>query len=499
LDLIISPISDSSPTGENINYDADFETLKVEMGKLGGIDYSLIESLCKKLLKEKSKDIRLLCFLSFVAIRNEQWEALADIFEGFSKLADEKFDSLFPDRPRAKEQAVQWLSETRYNENLSEIKPQEKDYIHINRLTQSLTILKSALEKYFPDNSPFPTGLSSAAINWEKLCKPKPQSAAPAAVASGQAEAMETPKQAQSAVKKAAYFLMEKEPQKIMGYRLMRCLRWDVLEKAPPAENGKTQVAPPSADLLPSLQNALNTNDFKTALDKAEVAFTGAAHHLCLGLQRIAATACKGLGEPYVPLRTAILYETGLLVQRAPELLTLTFSDGTPMCDDTTKDWITTEVRSLFSTGQAGKTANESSLAVKGDPIEEEKKKAHALATAGKVEDALDLLQSAIRGSGSERDNFRRSIVLCSLLVSAKQPDIALSILESLHDKINNYHIDKWDPDLAVEAWSAMVKVLKMAKAGKQPNIQAVMHEKMTSIVSKISQIDPKKAFSLTT
>jgi len=69
----------------------------------------------------------------------------------------------------------------------------------------------------------------------------------------------------------------------------------------------------------------------------------------------------------------------------------------------------------------------------------------------------LDLLQNAIRNSSNERDNFRRSILVCTLLMSAKQPDIALSILESLAEKIQLYHLDKWDPDLAVEAWSIMV------------------------------------------
>jgi type VI secretion system protein VasJ len=499
LDCIVSPLSGAGPMGESINYDADFETLKVEMGKLGNIDYALIENLCKKLLKEKSKDIRLLCFLSFVVARNSQWESLADIFEGFSKLAEQGYDGMFPDRPRAKQQAIQWLSETRYNENLADKKPAEKDYVHIARLVQSLTTLKGTLEKKFPEGSPFPTGLFSAAINWEKLCKPKPKTEAPAATATGVPEPLETPKQAQAAAKKTAFFLIEKEPQKIMGYRLMRSLRWDILEKAPPAENGKTQLAPPSADLLASLQNALKANDFKTAFDKAEVAFTAAANHVWLSLQRIAATACKGLGQPYAAVHTALLCETGLLIKRVPELLTLTFSDGTPLCDDATKDWIATEVRPLFSAAGADQTAKDQTGATEGDRIEEEKGEANALAASGNIEKALDLLQSAIRCSGSERDNFRRSIILCSLLVSAKQPDIALSILESLHEKINNYHIDKWDPDLAVEAWSTMVKVLKMAKAGKQPNVQAAMHEKLNSIVSKISQIDPKKAFSLTT
>jgi len=82
------------------------------------------------------------------------------------------------------------------------------------------------------------------------------------------------------------------------------------------------------------------------------------------------------------------------------------------------------------------------------------------------MEAALDLLQNAIRNSSNERDNFRRSILVCTLLMSAKQPDIALSILESLAEKIQLYHLDKWDPDLAVEAWSIMVKCSK--QRGKQ-------------------------------
>jgi hypothetical protein len=48
-----------------------------------------------------------------------------------------------------------------------------------------------------------------------------------------------------------------------------------------------------------------------------------------------------------------------------------------------------------------------------------------------------------------------------------------------------------------VEAWSIMVKVLKSARANKPAPQQASMADKQNSILSKISQIDPKKAFSL--
>jgi type VI secretion system protein VasJ len=488
--------------GENINYDSDFDVLKAEMGKLGNVDYDLIESTCKKLLKEKSKDIRVLCFLSYVVMRNEQWGAFADVFEGFIKLAETNYDGMFPDRPRGKQMAIQWMSEPRYNENLAK-KPEEKDYDHINRLLQALTKLKTVLEQKFPEGSPFPSGLHSAAVAWEKQCKPKPKvevAAGAAGAASSAQEPMETPKQAQTTGKKIAQFLIEKEPDKIMGYRLMRCLRWDIIEKAPPAENGKTQLAPPAPELFSGPLNALTAKDFNTALDKAESAFAAGANHFCLELQRISAIACKNLGGPYAALQQAILFETGMLIKRVPELLKLSFSDGTPLCDDAAKEWIASEVQAQFSVttssdGSAARTASNAG----NDRVEQEMKEAQALAAGGSVEKALDLIQNALRGSSSERDNFRRSIMLCDLLMAAKQPDIALSILESLHEKINNYHLDKWDPDLSVEAWSAMVKVIKMAKGNKPPNVQAAMLEKLNVVVSKISQIDPKKAFSLNT
>jgi type VI secretion system protein VasJ len=487
--------------GANINYDADFDICKNEIGKIGNIDYALVESSCRKLLADKSKDMRLLCFLSFVYLRDAKWESFADVFDGFVKLAQQNFDAMFPDRERAKQNAIKWLAEPRYNETLAAQKPAEADYAHISRLLAALTALKPVLQEKFPEGSPFPSALFSSVQNWEKACKPKPKADVAPGAPAGQTvgDPMDTPKQAQTIARKAAGFLIEKEPQRPMGFRLMRSLRWDIFEKAPPSEGGKTQLAPPPADLVASLNASLNNKEFKPALDKAETAFTAAANHLWLGLQRIAALAAQGLGEPYKPVEQAILFETGLFVRRFPDIMKLSFSDGSPFCDDATRDWIAASVMPMFSAegGAAApkKDADESC----GDKVEDDKKKVASLTATGKTEAALDLLQNAIRNSSNERDNFRRSILVCNLLVTAKQPDIALSILDSLDAKIQLYHLDKWDPDLAVDAWGIMVKVLKVARASKTPPVQASMAEKQNSILSKISQIDPKKAFSLNT
>lgn len=497
LNIIISSIAGPNPMGEDVKYDSDFDSLKSEIGKLGNIDYDLIEQTGKKILKEKSKDIRVLCFLSYAFLHSSQWESFADVFDGFATLAQQNLDGLFPEKLGAKQSALQWLSQPRYNECCLKI-PEEKNYEHVARLLKALIKLQDLLLNKFPANSPFPSTLYSVAVKWENQCKPKPKAEQNSSTqaSSNPQEIMETPSQAQTMGKKSARLLIEKEPQKAMGYRLFRSLRWDILEKAPPSENGKTKLQPPSPEIRSYFQNTSSVSDSKAVLTKAEDTFACGANHLWFPLQRAAACAAKTLGEPYSQVYTAILLETGIVVKRIPELLLLCFSDGTPFCDDLTKTWIASEVNACFSNASTIGRAPAETGKILHDRMEEEKEEAFKLAGSGQIEKALDLLQNAIRNSASERDNFRRSILLCDLLMSNKHADIALSILESLEEKIVAYHLDKWDPDLAVEAWSHTVKALKAARGN---NPVPSMQEKQTAVLNRISQIDPKKAFSLKT
>ena len=498
LSLIIAPISGAQPYGGNINHDADFDTLKTEFGKIGNLDVGLIETIATKILKEKAKDIRVLSFLAYTAVRKENWEALADVFDGLAQLGAKKFDALQPDRERAKELAFKWLSEDRFTGSLADKKPAEADYPHIARLLDALTKLKPILEKKFPQATPFPAEIQRNALLWEKACKPKPAAAAGGA-ASGQAagavpaEPMETPKQAVSLARKAALFLIEKEPQKPMGYRLMRSLRWDFLEKAPPAEAGKTQLPGPAAQQRAYFQGLLAQQDWKTALEKAESAFAAASNHLWLDMQRITVTACEKLGETYAAVKSAVLFETACFVKRLPDIVSLSFADGSPFCDETTKKWLSNEARAAFA-ADGGSAAP----AAAADLFDKETKKVNEFVAAGNIEEAIALVQSGIRTAKCERDSFRRSMLVGTLLLRAKQAEIAVSVLEMLDQKAGVYCLDKWDPDLAVEAWGLLVQAYRAARAGKPPNIQVSLQEKQNSILTKISYIDPNKALQLT-
>lgn len=488
---LAAPVSGENPFGADINYDTDFIACKTEFGKLGDIDYSLIESACVKLLIEKSKDLRLFGFLSFTYLKNGQWQHFSNAFNALSQLAGKSFTNLYPQREQAKINAIKWFGEPRFHDMLQTQKPDEQDYEHVCRFSVSLVLLQKILHEQYPGNSPFPDSLLTTAHKWESFCKPKPKSdtlATTSSVSPNSAETMETPKQAQTSIRKAAGFLVEHEPQRIMGYRIMRAIRWDIIEKLPASDNNKTQLCAPPAELVAGIATMLANKEYKLVLDKAESAFASGTNHLWLNLQRMSALACEGLGEPYNAVHSVLIAETALLLQRLPMLTELTFVDGTPFCDAQTKEWIKTRV---MSQSTDSKTTSENPSHI----LDKEKQEAASLFTAGKAEDAIALLQNAIRNSATERDNFILSLSLCSLLNNAKHPDISLAILDTLTGKATLFNLDKWDTDLVVDMLLLRIETIKLARQGKPPPQQTVLTDKLSTAINMIYQLNPHKAF----
>ncbi|MCX7725773.1 MAG: type VI secretion system protein TssA, partial [Chitinispirillaceae bacterium] len=489
----------------SIAYDPDYDVIKSEIGKLGGTDYDAIEKLSLKILKEKSKDIRVICYLALCYLKSEAWEKFADVFEGLASLVEQNYDALFPEKERGKQLALKWLSEEKFNMFVEEKKPLEPHYEHIVRLINALNKIKPILESKFPEGSPFPSNLYKMAQQWEKTCKPKPKAEAasregaptPGVGGTTVAEPMETPKQAQNIIRKAALFLIEKEPTKQMGYRISRSVRWDLIEKLPPSENGKTQISGPNEQQRAYFQKLVADKEWKTIIEKGEQAFVSGGNHLWLDLQRIIATACKELGQEYAPVYNAILTETALLIKRLPEIINCAFADGTPFCDAATKEWFSSEVKKFMGDESSTTKEDRNKSGGSEDPLAEEQKLVNELIGAGKFEEALTLIQQKIMGSSNERDNFRRRIMIGSILLKAKQPDIAVSVLEALNKKIEESNLDKWDPDTAVEAWSILFSAYKVVKAQKPQNVQNLISEKQNDILGKISKVDAAKAFSI--
>jgi type VI secretion system protein VasJ len=213
-----------------------------------------------------------------------------------------------------------------------------------------------------------------------------------------------------------------------------------------------------------------------------------------IDLQRISSEACKGLGSGYLSVNNAICTETALFLRRIPDVISLSYSNGTPFCDNTTKDWIDSDVKTILSPKGSPSEGKDGSFT---DPLLEEKKEINKLSSVGKFDEAIQIMKKTINSSGLKSQNFKRELIICTLLFSAKRADIALAILESLHEKILYYHLDEWEPDLAVETWRLLIKAYKIVGNSKSQNIQVTFLERQNSILNKISCIDPNSSLKI--
>ncbi len=467
------------------------------MGKIGDIDCDLVESLSIKILNEKSKDVRVLFFLAWSELRREKWDCLADVFTTLANLTEKNFDALYPEREKAKLQAFAWLSESRFADLCTIVKPASIHSDSLTRLSRSLDKLKIILANKFKDNTPFPNQFQKTVANWEKECGKPDQNntnAAPdkraANISSSPAESvLESPKQAQMLLRKTAQFLQEQEPFKPMGYRLMRLARWDILENIPPNIGGVTQLTAPAAQTRNLIGNLQQQQKWKELFKACETAFTSGANHFWLDLQRLSAQACERAGASYSAIREIIQEETICLIKRLPMLVSLHFTDGNPVADPQTEIWICELAGRKDQNNKEEKVFSQQSDS-------EEMGKARRLMKEGKAAQAIEFLQDSIKESTLSKSCFYKKLTIAEIMHKSSRADLAYMVLEELDDFISKRGLEIWEPQIALETWTLFHSVIRSRIGEKTTGLD--LHNKLALITQKICRTDPSQAFAIT-
>lgn len=490
--------------GSDLNYDSDFEAIKLEVSKSKGIDYKLIEEKAYYILSQKSKDIRVFSYLALCYLKKEDWYLFCDLFEALVYLSKEKFDVLFPGRLQGKRMAFKWLDESRFTEMLENATVSIAAHEQMNRLVSVLDNLRDSLRLNFPESSPFPEKLYAFAKKWQKMTEQKLSemtqqnnntgfsedhvSEGRTAITAFPGDIIETAKTAFDSIRKCALFLIEKEPQKTAGYRLMRIARWGNIEMLPLAEAKITKIEPPSQERRDFLISLLERGDYKSALVHSEKMFSSGNTLFWLDLQRISANAAENLGITFDGIKETIVFETALFLNKYPQIRELKFIDGTPFCDSETERWIEQWViplfcRSVFNNGveKSGKVEKEDiKSSVASDNVEEDR--FH--------------LADGIKNDGNELDNFRRRLSTVSYLLDAKRPEIALFLLESLYELAETYYLARWVPSIVVDLFDLMINTYDEIAKEKNGDKKSALINKRNNVLKKMCYLDPGKALN---
>ena len=517
LSLGKDPISPDHPTGSDVRYEPEFEMLQAEIDKLsspsssGGIDWQKVGDMAALILAEKSKDLLVASYLAVSQIYTQKIEGLAVGLTVIHDLLDQFWDTLFPSKKRLRGRlgAIEWWIE-KSEAALNTIRADSLPAENIEKLKQDLKQIDRLLQEYLenaPLVRPLERFIDRIPVETEekpeveatpppaetpdirpaaepKPDKPKPVLPKEAGDIASLTEAESMFRDALQTMRRMANYLLDHEDlSNPRGYRWRRIAGWSMIQAIPPATNGLTQIPPPAeyAVVQSNLNGFKDKGNWEALLREAEERFQKAL--LWLDLNRFAAEALAGMGDPYQDACDAVSQETSFLICRLPGIANLSFSDGTPLADHETKQWI----ESMGMGGQADVAEYIPPAGQQDDHMADAIQKAQDLSKKKKLTEAVTSLHQELRSSYSGRERLLWRLGLSQVLMNAKQPKLAMPHLEMILQDIDRFRLEEWDPDLSL-------KGLEMVWLGLKIHTDQASKDQMGQILSRIAKLDAAEA-----
>ena len=531
---LLAPIPGAAPAGVDISYDVEFERLVQELDKLTSLaavspDWGFVIQGCECLLRDKSKDLRVMSWLVAAGAHVGGFRGIAEGLTLFSAMTKTWWPSLFPpaNRLRARAGQVEWLwgvlarrvaalpttaADAPVVRSLEPLVAELGAFFAeaLKDADPSIGALRVAVretirrlpEEAPPPPVPAPTNEASAEISASSAHVPvRPAATAPpppppelgnvaidASSLKGLDEAQDAARPLRTPLMTLAHHARRVAPASPWPYRLLRTAAWLTIEMAPEVENGKTFVRAPKPQDRDQLASLSAAAQWEGLLHTAEEAL--GEHPFWLDLHRYAAIALENKGAEHRAARQALGRETAAFLQRVAGLPLLLFSNGTPFASSETVDWLDAE-RARFGAATGRSVA---SSVVSPEASSALTELLASLAGDGSGSD--DALASALAGAArlpSARDCFRALLTIGQAAQSGARSDLALAIYERLLPEVDAT-LERWEPALAAELLHNLLKVLR---ASTRMNRAPGAGPDEGSLFRRLLTLDPHAALRL--
>ncbi|MCP4075376.1 MAG: type VI secretion system protein TssA [Gammaproteobacteria bacterium] len=534
----LDAISDASPCGENVRYDSDFEQLETELSKQESlssatVDWAKVITLSSSITENSSKDILVGSYLCYALLLQEGYSGLAVGLKILNDMAETHWDCLFPPakRMRARRTAYAWLAE-KAGLILADKVPAANESDVVIEAASLLKQLDNTLVDKMGDQAPLLTDLSRPLKNYQQSAKAEQEKTAQAEVQAAQKQQPETVdqpepandvppveqkaaprkpvaavqpvssgaieseadskkslRQLQAASRDIAAFWVNQKLSDPRSYRLTRVAAWMVVENAPPANEGVTQVLPPAAERLKFFETTLQKADYSTLVIELEK--TLARSPFWLDGHFLVVKALRALGAEYDKAVKTVIRETANFLNRLPEMVELSFSDQTPFASDQTRMWLDAEVLVASSAddsagGATGGTAESWDVAL----VEAGKK-----AASGETGQAVSIMQQGLQQAGQQRDQMYWRCALAQLLMQLGDTVPAVNILEQICIQMDEDQLSIWEPGLLAHTYYLLFQSYQ--KQSKKNKDDKCLAEKMDTAYEKLCWFDPVTALSV--
>lgn len=490
---LLAPIAGAAPAGIDLAYDADFDRVSAEIEKLNSLaaeipDWGLVATEAERLLREKSKDLRVMGWLVAAEAHQHGWAGIVRGLTGYLALTGAFWDDMFPPRARGRARAgqVEWLcgvlarrvvalpAEARNAAMVRALEPLVAELgayftAQLGELAPAMGPLRVAVREkisHLPEESapvatPAVELVAPITERRPSAAEPAPVVAAPAvAPVTIDASALGDLEKAQDAARalREPLTTLAHHARHIAGanpwpYRLLRVAAWLAVEQLPESEGGKTFVRAPKDAEREELAARHAAAQWDAVCELAEEAV--GMHPFWLDAHRWLALALDAKGASHRAARTTVGRELTWLLQRVEGLDKLSFSNGTPFASAETLDWISAE-RARYSAAPSAGT----DLAPNGNAFADFVRTLDTRLVEAPPEVALGEALVLARALPTARDRFRARLAVAKRARAGGQAQLALVLFEQLLPEVDAT-LESWEPQLAAEMLGGYLEALR--------------------------------------
>jgi hypothetical protein len=160
------------------------------------------------------------------------------------------------------------------------------------------------------------------------------------------------------------------------------------------------------------------------------------------------------LGALFMDARAALGREVVGFLQRFPTIVSLTYSDGSPLADPGTQAWLDEE-RSKH--GQGGGGAGSNSASAEDEEVTKRFAEAKELVSQGKAAEGLGLASQLAARAADARLRFRGRLAVGELALQGGKADVGRPILEQLVSEIQGRQLEEWEPTLSASVLATLL------------------------------------------
>jgi len=539
---------------EPVFEELEVELAKQESLSSETVDWKRVSALSSEILSASSKDMLVAAYLAQSLLINEGYSGLAVGLKILNDMVENHWDCLFPPakRMRARATAVSWLAE-RAGAIISEKAPAANESEAVIEAAKYARLLDGELAEKMGDSAPMVTDLTRPLKNYKQSAEAEkaqqaakaeaPSQAAPAATPAGSAaqaapeaaaseQAAETPsvaeaaaaparaartersarssapsvevgdisseneakkalRQTQDAIRKVSSFWSANKLSDPRAYRVARMANWLMIEAAPPANDGVTQVMPPAADRINILQAQIDKSEYSSVLPELEKTLARAP--FWIDGQNMVVAVLRAMGAEYDKAADAVISELRHFLQRVPEVMELSFSDQTPFVSDQTRMWLDSEVLAGgdAATGSGSSAGGNAAGGAWDEAMAEARKKA----ASGDKAAAMVIFSDGINAASMVRDKFYWRCGLAELLLQTGEAEASANILKPMTQQAENYLLDEWEPSLLARIYQLLYQSYRKQQAKKKDD--EALNALVDSAYDRLCWFDPVTALTV--